>query len=136
MIVDFNWNKKTGGKLDDFGKIYFATQTIIIKKNNKKSSPKLFLSIKNVFKIPVSQIIKHTIEFLKDTYQQFLIIYCFKTYIFGNIYIKKENIFFDKELLCIVALLHYFRFKPNQSKHSNCNCFAIKSAIQSDFKSL
>ncbi|WP_262713126.1 hypothetical protein [Flavobacterium psychrophilum] len=43
MIGDFNWGKKTGGKLDGFGKIYFAFQAIIEKQNNKKFSPKLFL---------------------------------------------------------------------------------------------
>ncbi|AIG30338.1 hypothetical protein IA01_07630 [Flavobacterium psychrophilum] len=131
MIGDFNWGKKTGGKLDGFGKIYFAFQAIIEKQNNKKFSPKLFLSNENDFKIPDSAIIKHTIEFLKDTHQQFLINHCFRTYIFGNIYSKKENIPFDKELLAIASLLHDIGLTPDhQNKHSNCNCFAIESAIE------
>ncbi len=131
MIGDFNWGNKTGGKLDGFTKIYFAFQAIIEKQKNKKSNPKLFLSNENDFKIPDSAIIKHTIEFLKDTHQQFLINHCFRSYIFGNIYSKKENIVFDKELLAIASLLHDIGLTPGyQNKHVNCNCFAIESAIE------
>ncbi|WP_185965920.1 HD domain-containing protein [Flavobacterium sp. ZT3R18] len=91
----------------------------------------MFLSNENDFKIPDSAIIKHTIEFLKDTHQQFLINHCFRTYIFGNIYSKKENIAFDKELLAIASLLHDIGLTHyHQNKHSNCNCFAIEGAIE------
>lgn len=131
MIGDYNWGLKTKGHLNLMAKIYFAYEAIKAKKNLKKAKAVAFAYNENDFTIPDSTLIHQTIEFLKDTHQEFLINHCFRTYLFGNIIGQNESIKFDKELFVVASLLHDVGLTKNhQFKHTDCNCFAIEGAIE------
>jgi hypothetical protein len=131
MIGDYNWGLKTKGNLNILTKIYLAYTVFQVKQNSKKANSQPFIYTENDFKIPDSVLINQTIEFLKDTHQDFLINHCFRAYLFGNIIGQNEGIHFDKELFAITSLMHDVGLaKRHQFKHSNCNCFAIEGAIE------
>jgi HD domain len=131
MTGDYNWGVRTKGDLNVLAKIFFAYEAIKAKRNSKKSKPSIFTYNENDFTIPDSALINQTIEFLKDTHQEFLINHCFRTYLFGNSIGQNESIKFDKELFVIASLMHDVGLvKNHQFKHTNCNCFAIEGAIE------
>jgi hypothetical protein len=131
MIGDYNWGLKTKGNLSVLAKIYLAYTVFQAKQNSKKANSQSFVYNENDCKIPDSPLITQTIEFLKDTHQDFLINHCFRTYLFGNIVGQNEGIHFDKELFAISALMHDVGLvKNHQFKHENCSCFAIEGAIE------
>ncbi|WP_310554818.1 HD domain-containing protein [Flavobacterium sp.] len=131
MIGDFNWGLKTKGNLTLMAKLYFAYEAIIAKRNAKNAKISNFIYNENDFIIPNSILINQTIEFLKDTHQDFLINHCFRTYLFGNIIGQNENIKFDKEIFVIASLMHDVGLvKNHQFKNPNCSCFAIEGAIE------
>lgn len=131
MIGDYNWGLKTQGNLNILAKIYFAYQAIKAKNNSKNKFTSTFKYQEIDLKLPDSKLIEQTIEFLKDTHQEFLINHCYRTYVFGNVIGNNESINFDKELFAIASLLHDVGLtKKHQFKHSNCNCFAIEGAIE------
>lgn len=131
MIGDYNWGLKTKGNLNWLAKIYFTYQAISARRNSKKIKNTTFSNNEKDFNIPDSVLINQTIEFLKDTHQEFLINHCYRTYLFGNVIGQNEAIKFDKELFTIAALMHDVGFTTNhQFKHTNCNCFAIEGAIE------
>ncbi len=130
MIGDYKWGLKTKGNLNLMAKIYFAYEAIKVKQNSKNAKATTFAYNENDFTIPNSSLINQTIEFLKDTQQEFLINHCIRTYLFGNIIGQNEFIKFDKEIFTIASLMHDFGLvRSHQFKHSNCNCFAIEGAI-------
>lgn len=131
MIGDYNWGIKNKGNLNIMAKIYFGYEAIKARRNSKKIKAMAFVYHENDFTIPDSVLITQTIEFLKDTHQEFLINHCFRTYLFGNIIGQNESIKFDKELFVVASLLHDVGLAENhQFKHTNCNCFAIEGAIE------
>jgi hypothetical protein len=131
MIGDYKWGLKTQGDLNLIAKIYFVYQAIKAKNNSKIKVEQSFKYEESDTKLPDSNLVKQTIEFLNDTHQDFLINHCFRTYVFGNVIGHNERINFDKELFAIAALLHDVGLtKEHQFKHSNCNCFAIEGAIE------
>lgn len=131
MIGDYNWGLTTKGNLNLLAKIHFACEVIKAKRNTKNIKTTTYAYKENDFNIPDSILINQTIEFLKDTHQEFLINHCFRTYLFGNIIGQNETIKFDRELFTVAALMHDVGLTKNyQFKHTNCNCFAIEGAIE------
>lgn len=131
MIGNYNWGIKTQGNLGIIAKIYFAYQAIKAKNNSKTKFTSTFKYQESDLKLPNSKLVEQTIEFLKDTHQDFLINHCYRTYVFGNVIGNNESINFDKELFAVASLLHDVGLtKKHQHKHSNCNCFAIEGAIE------
>jgi hypothetical protein len=132
MTGDFKWGIKSSGRLNWFNKVHFAIHAMLARKNNKEPG-KLYFADPADFHLPDSTLIKQTIEFIKDTYQAFLLNHCYRTYIFGNIRGKNEKIKFDKELLGIASLLHDIGLtRRHQYKHPDCNCFAIEGALEAE----
>jgi hypothetical protein len=131
MLGDYNWGLKTQGNLNIIAKIHFAYQAIKAKNDSKIKSTHTFKYQESDLKLPDSKLVKQTIEFLKDTHQDFLINHCYRTYVFGNVLGNNEKIDYDKELFAIASLLHDVGLtKKHQFKHSTCNCFAIEGAIE------
>jgi hypothetical protein len=131
MIGDYNWGLKTQGSLNIIAKIYFAYQAIKAKNDSKIKATHTFKYQESDIKLPDSKLVNQTIEFIKDTHQDFLINHCYRTYGFGNVIGNNENINFDKELFAIASLLHDVGLtKKHQFKHSSCKCFAIEGAIE------
>ena len=131
MIGDYNWGLKTKGNLNMLAKLYFVYEAIKAKRIAKNAKTTNFTFHEKDFVIPDSILINQTIEFLKDTHQEFLINHCFRTYLFGNMIGKSESIKFDRELFVIASLMHDVGLTNNhQFKHKNCNCFAIEGAIE------
>lgn len=134
MIGNYNWGLKTQGNLSIMAKVYFAYQAIEAKKKSKIKFTDTFKYQESDLELPDSKLVKQTIEFLKDTHQDFLINHCYRTYAFGNVIGNNESINFDKELFAVASLLHDVGLtKKHQFKHSNCNCFAIEGAIEAGF---
>jgi hypothetical protein len=131
MIGNYNWGIKTQGNMGIIAKIYFAYQAIKAKNNSKTKFTSTFKYQESDVKLPDSILVKQTIEFLKDTHQDFLINHCYRTYVFGNVIGTNESILFDKELFAVASLLHDVGLtNKHQFKHSNCNCFAIEGSIE------
>jgi hypothetical protein len=131
MIGDYNWGLKTQGNLNFWHKLYFAYQAIQAKRNAKTSIVQSFSFDDNDFIIPDSSLANQTIEFLRDTHQDFLINHCYRTFLFGNIIGRNEAIKFDKELFFIASLLHDVGLtKQKQLNQTTCKCFAIEGAYE------
>lgn len=131
MIGDYNWGLKTQGDLNMIAKFYFAYQAMKVKKFAKIKKVNAFKYDESDFKVPDSILVNRTIEFLKDTHQEFLINHCYRTYVFGSVIGHNESVQFDKELFAVAALLHDVGLtKTHQFKHANCNCFAVEGAIE------
>ncbi|MBY0477565.1 MAG: HD domain-containing protein [Chitinophagaceae bacterium] len=129
MTGDFNWGLKTQGNLNSIAKINFACQAIRARRCSKNTNR--FIYTESDFKIPDSTLIHQTIEFLKDTHQDFLINHCYRTYVFGHVIGRNENLPFDQELFAIASLLHDVGLTKNhQFKHANCKCFAVEGAVE------
>jgi len=131
MIGNYNWGLKTKGDLNVMAKIYFAYMFIKAKKISRKINTTTFTNNENDFTIPDSTLVNQTIEFLRDSHQEFLINHCFRTYQFGNIIGQNESIKFDKELFAVASLMHDVGLtEKHRFKHTNCNCFAIEGALE------
>jgi HD domain len=131
MIGDYNWGLKTKGTLSFWYKLYFVYQAMQAKRNAKTSLVQSFSFDGTDFVIPDSSLANQTIEFLKDTHQDFLINHCYRTFLFGNVIGRNEEIKFDKELFFIASLLHDVGLtKQKQLKQPTCKCFAIEGAFE------
>lgn len=131
MIGDYNWGLRTKGNLNLWNKLYFTYQAVQAKRNARKSIVKSFDFDEAYFVIPDSSLVNQTIDFLKDTHQEFLINHCYRTYLFGNVIGRNEAVKFDKELFFIASLLHDVGLTSrHQFKQSSCHCFAIEGAVE------
>ncbi|MFN5070939.1 MAG: HD domain-containing protein [Cyclobacteriaceae bacterium] len=131
MIGDYNWGLKTRGNLNLMAKIYFTYQAIKAKRNSQNKHAATFVYREGDLNIPDSKSVNQTIEFLKDTHQEFLINHCYRTYLFGNVIGQNERLKFDKELFAIASLLHDLGLTKNhQFKGPDCKCFAIEGATE------
>jgi HD domain len=130
MIGDYKWGLKTQGNLNLLAKIYFSYEAIKARYNSKHAPRNTLACSEKNFTLPDSNVVNQTVEFLKDTHQGFLINHCFRTYIFGITIGENESIKVDRELLAIASLLHDVGLSNSHFKSVNCNCFAIRGAIE------
>lgn len=124
------WANKTGGKLRVIDKLEIARQSFITSRLGKTKSAnlkKLEIFDLNSIKLPDTLAVKSVINLLEELSSPEIIMHSYRTYYWGVLLAKSNQLSFDSEQLLLAALAHDLGLSKQADILSNEHCFTIVS---------
>ncbi|MBN4081238.1 hypothetical protein JYT44_02615 [Caldithrix abyssi] len=132
MVGNYKWGINARGKLNSFNKFRLSVDALTLRFKrrlfNNNSQLKINVDLDNI-RIPDTQLVKQTLEFIDDVHQEYLKNHCLRAYVWGEIFGQSERLKYDKEIFVVSALLHDIGLEEQYCcMHKDIHCFAIEGA--------
>lgn len=134
-IGDLEWARSTGGQLDtlDFYRQVFRVYRVTIAELSYRfrfRKRKRFSSTFEDVRIPDSPLCKDLIELVESASSEALFNHCMRTFFWGSVIGKSEELSYDEEKFFACALLHDLGLTQEYSfRLPEAKCFAVEGAL-------